>query len=134
MRIEKINPDGIFRMGQIPTLHITFTCAGRDEDDLTVAAFDHIKQYATSSANGWYDVHDLLRMRYNKDKQLIEFEEKPVQNSTEPPITLLPSLLMRDWQLIKQDEFARLNTFIQTHPLVEDALQQAEKSALKNNF
>jgi len=115
----------IFRLGILPLLHIEFACTDNDRD-ITKDIFNEIKKFAVimGKPDRWFDLHDLLRMTYNADKNTIEFmESSPIiqENGNRiSALVLLPSLLLRDWKVLNREESESLTTYINNNYLVEN--------------
>jgi len=127
----------IFRVGTLPLLHMTFTCE-ENNNNITKEIFDQLKKYqvTTGAKSRWLDMHELLLMSYNEKENKIEFmEKKPLSHdnneSVSSALTLLPSLLLREWHIINTEEKELLSKFIELHDLVEGSQNNNTPSGYK---
>lgn len=105
-------------------LHAAFSCQ-KNGVDITKNIFNELSNYAViknSQQSNWYDIHPSLYMFYDKNKNTLEFIEKEQnvfnQEYDTSALTLLPSLLLRDWHIINREEKDLLSAAIEAHPLV----------------
>jgi hypothetical protein len=122
-------------------LRIEFSCRNESGADSTLKVFDTLKKFAlTSSARDldassnegkvdveeWFNINTALLLTYDDEKNKIVFMEK-ASKTPGAAINMLPSLLLRDWNVIDPLQKDLFETFLEHHSIMKTLSSAASK-------